>query len=440
MKRRDFLRTGAGAAVALGSFQQSSFGSPSYPHPTLDSAFAAARFDPAAPTSFTSIWTADTHYGIGEGDQILPVVWKEVRRIKHAPAFFAIAGDLICKASLSFGQVPDEKQAEAARAEFRAIKSHVTQIEKDVPVKLALGNHDTHPGEDAPKLFQSVFPERPEYHAFRVKGVPFVFLNGGSSGYLDEEQRTWFRQKVENRFDPDFSFVTACHQPSLGRVTNERGVTQAFRQAMPDVDGDVWMVGGHHHKNEDQCFQLAQGLVTQATITTPNPTVWGTEKPGYWVYGFSQGKLVTRVFRRLGQGYSLAPAPPKDKPKPLRLPFEGVDHLWKTLVGEDDEPYRITTDARWCQNYWYYNKKLVYRFPLTLGEGKSRRLAVLNSAESDKPPKYFLSADGEHWTTVEPQRRENGMSLFSIPPDCLAASTVHIRLERCSVSGFALLT
>jgi len=439
MKRRTFLRGTAGAALGMATLPNALRANPTYPHATLKAAFAAAKFDPSAPDAFTTIWTADTHYGIGEGAEILPHVWNEVRQMEQAPAFFAVAGDLVCKASLSFGQIPNDQQKEAAREEFRAMKAHVDRIESEIPVKLALGNHDTHPGEDRPELFHDVFPDRPEYHACYVKGVPFIFLNGGSSGYLDEEQRRWFRSEVEGRFDPERSLVTVCHQPSLGRVTNERGVTQAFREAMPDVNGDVWMIGGHHHKNEDQCFQLPQGVITQSTITTPNPTVWGTDKPGYWVYGFAGGKLATRVFRRLGQGYTVAPEPPRHTPKPLRLPFEDTETLWQVLVGEGDEPYRVSSNAQWCQNYWYYNKELVYRFPLALGEDKAHQLAILNSPESEKTMTYELSPDGNHWITIDRPTRKGDMTQLDLPAACHQSGEVHVRLAHCSVSGFALL-
>ncbi|MCF6283987.1 MAG: metallophosphoesterase [Candidatus Hydrogenedentes bacterium] len=439
MKRRTFLKGSAGSALAMAGLPNILQAAPAYPHSTLKAAFATAHFDPSAPDSFTTIWTADTHYGFGEGAEILPVVWEEVRRMDHAPAFFAVAGDLICKASNHFGQVPGEKQREEAWEEFRAIKTHVDRIEEHIPVKLTLGNHDTHPAEDRPELFHDVFPDRPEYHAFEVKGVPFIFLNGGSCGNPDKEQRNWFRREVEARFDPERSLVTVCHQPSLGRVTNERGVTKAFRHALSDVDGDVWMIGGHHHKNEDQCFQLPQSIITQATITTANPIAWGTEHPGYWIYGFSKGKLAVRVFRRIGQGYAVTNTPPKLQPKPLRLPFEDTDTLWKVLVGEGDDAYRVTTNAQWCQNYWYYTKELVYEFPLSLAENKARRLAVLNSPESDKTPIYQLSPDGTQWTDVELPERKGSMTSLPIPDACIASGAIHVRLRYCAVSGFALL-
>lgn len=439
MKRRTFLQRGTAAVLGAGVLAQGPHARAAYPFSTPEEAFAAAGYDPAGPGAFTTIWTADTHYGIGDSAAILPRVWNEVRQMADAPAFFAIAGDLICKASLSFGQIPDPKQKEEAREEFRAIKAHIEAIERHIPVKLALGNHDTHPGEDRPTLFHDVFPNRPEYHAFTVKNVPFIFLNGGSSGYLDGDQRRWFRASVEKHFDPAYSLMSVCHQPALGRVTNERGVTQAFREALPDVDGDVWMVGGHHHKNEDACFQLPRGLITQATITTSNPTVWGTEKPGYWIYGFSGGKLAARVFRRMGAGYAVAPPPSREHPRPLRLPFEDTETLWQVLVGEGDGPYRVSANARWCQNYWYYNKELVYRFPLDRAGETPRYLAVLSTPEGETPPVYEVSADGNAWVPVQKPRYERAMARLPIPEPARDRGEVYVRLAHCAVSGFALL-
>lgn len=439
MRRRTFLKTSAGAALGLACTGPARGAIEHYPFATLQEAFAAASFDPGAPGAFTTVWTADTHYGIGDNDTILPPVLREVLQMPVQPAFFAIAGDLVCTASLSFGHVPNEKERETALAEFRALRTHVEAIEAHLPVKLALGNHDTHPGEDGPALFHTVFPERPEYHADTVEGVPFVFLNGGSSGYLDAAQRQWFRAQIERRFDPDASLMTVCHQPSLGRVTNERGVTRAYREALSGVTGDCWLIGGHHHHNLDECFQVPGGIVTQATITAANPSVWGTEKPGYWIYGFRDRKLAVRVFRRIGAGYAVAPAPPRDTPQPLRLPFEDVPVLWKVLVGEGDEPYRVSTDARWCQNYWYYTKRLVYRLPLEGDHKDAARLAVLCTPDGEAAPRYFLSSDGERWDVADGQRAEGAMTVFEIPAACRASERVFVRLEACAVSGFALL-
>ncbi len=442
MNRREFLwkTTGlclggaAGAAFATEPTQ-------AYPFRTLEDALASVGFDGARADSFTSVWTADTHYGTGDPERILPPIFTEVLAMRPLPAFFAVAGDLICKASLSFGQVPDESQAAEAIAEFEMFKRHVASIERHVPVKLALGNHDTHAKEDAPALFHTVFPERPEYHGFEVKGVPFLFLNGGSCGRLDEEQRAWFCNEVKRRHKPGGTLIAVCHQPSLSSVTAERGVPAAIREALAEAEGDLWLIGGHAHCNHDHCHRLPKGVITQAIITTASPNTWGSERPGYWVYAFSGGRLVARVYRHLGHGYRVATRPSPQSATPIRLPFEGRDDLvWHILVGEGDEAYLVDAKAARCQNYWHYTQSLTYRFPLELGRGKARRVAVLETPVGDEPRKYFVSADGVRWDEVNEPEQQWAFTRFSIPAHALDAGVVFVKVEQCVVSGFALTT
>src|SRR5713226_1791107 len=110
MKRRYFLQTVVRTGGVLGGAfvrSQPSDAVPVYPFKTLAEAMAAAGFDPRHPSSFTVVWAADVHYGCGDAGQILPPVIREVNAMEPRPAFFGIAGDLICKGSLCFGQVPD---------------------------------------------------------------------------------------------------------------------------------------------------------------------------------------------------------------------------------------------------------------------------------------------------------------------------------------------
>jgi hypothetical protein len=225
----------------------------------------------------------------------------------------------------------------------------------------------------------------------------------------------------------------------LGRVVRERGVAAAVREALADCRGDLWMIAGHEHHNKDDCFRLPKAVITQATITAGNPSTFGTELPGYWIHGFTKGKLAARIFRRLGHGYAVAPPPPLDKAQSIRLPFEDrPDILWKVLVGEGDKPYRVETHAAWCLNYWYDAKRLVYRFPLKLAGGKAKRCLVLDEPMGKATPKYFLSPDGKTWEEAVRAERHSSETSLPISSACLDAGTVVLRLEGCAVSGFAL--
>lgn len=447
MNRRKFIRHSVlGAGVVLGGRHiaaEDATDAPAYPFATLAEAMASAKFDPNHTESFTVVWAADVHFGIGEPENILAPMAHEINRMTPAPAFFGIIGDLILKASISFGQIPDDAQKKEAIEEFKLVKEHLKHFDKRIPIKMTLGNHDTYPGEEKCALFHTVFPDEPEYHAFTIKGVPFIFLNGGSSGLFDSRQIEWFRDQVRKLHKPDGTLITAVHQPSLGSVVKERGITAAFRDVLPETQGNLWMISGHIHRNVDTCFQLPKAIITQAAITAGNPKVWGTDHPAYWIYAFHNGKLAARICRRIGKGYGVAPPPPLDKAQPLLLPFEKDERiLWKVMVGEGDKDYLVEAKkAAWCLNYWWYNEFLTYKFPLSLAGGKAKCFALLETAFGEKPRKYLASPDGTLWEDVTAIVERNGpRTSFPIPKSCIESGTLHIRVEQCATSGFALTT
>jgi hypothetical protein len=238
--------------------------------------------------------------------------------------------------------------------------------------------------------------------------------------------------------------MLAVHQPSVGSAVRERGIGAAMRDALAEAKGDLWLLGGHEHRNEDQRFLLPSGVtLAQATITAGNPVVWGTDRPGYWVYCFQGGRLRGRLFRQVGgaNGFSVHPATVTADPRPLRLPFEDHrDVLWRVMVGEGDESYRVTTQAAWCLNYWAYARRLEYRFPLSLTGGKARRCTVLMEpmGSKDRPLRISVSSDGEDWHEVADAAVQGQYHTFAIPKSCAASGTLVVRLENCAVSGFAL--
>ncbi len=80
-----------------------------YPLATLAQAYAAAGFDAAAKNAAVFVAAADVHYGYCDEEGMLPII-QEVHAMAPRPAFFVITGDLICSASIAFGNRPDEKQ------------------------------------------------------------------------------------------------------------------------------------------------------------------------------------------------------------------------------------------------------------------------------------------------------------------------------------------
>ena len=50
---------------------------------------------------------------------------------------------------------------------------------------------------------------------------------------------------------------------------------------------------------------------------------------------------------------------------------------------------------------------------------------------------FSTSADGQTWQPAEPEKKDSHYTL-TIPANCLASGSLHLRLERCAVSGFTL--
>ncbi|MBL9156455.1 MAG: metallophosphoesterase [Verrucomicrobiales bacterium] len=438
--RRHFLRTSAALAASSGI----AIGEEKRHARTLDEAYRMLGFDPKAAGSFTALWMADIHYGIGKTQAILPPIIAEIERMSPRPAFIGIVGDLIVSASHSFGTVPGEKDRALALEEFRALKKHSNELARLAPLKLTLGNHDTYPGESDLGLFRSVFGDTPVTHAFEEKGVAFIIANGGSCGRLGEAQEEWFQKEARRLHRSGGTLVTAIHQPSVGSVVNERGITSAVRRGFEGLRGDLWVIGGHIHTNSDRVLRIPGGeRLVNASITAANPTVWGTERPGYWLWCFRDGRLIGRLFRKVAdevEGWRIESPEVTTSEQALLLPFENEpDILWKVLVGEGDDPYRTATKAAWCENYWAYASQLDYRLPLSLANGKAKRCTILAAPMAPKGQTLQIntSADGRTWEPAEPEKKDSRFTL-AIPASCLAGGNLHLRLERCAVSGFAL--
>lgn len=418
---------------------------PDYPFTTLDQALQAVAFQPRNDRALTVVVTSDPHYDANKPDTrpMAPVI-SEINAMRTAPAFLVITGDLIVTGSTSFGHVPNEGQKAMAKEEFRALQRALRELRNDVQVKLVLGNHDTYPYEKDAALFRSVFPERELYSSVDAAGLHCLFLNGGHAGRLDAAQLDWLKRDV-SAAAPEREVVLFVHQPSLGSVVNERGISQAVLAAFGDHRGVLRLVGGHAHSNRSLLFRLPRTCIIQHTVTTCNGEVWGSEKPGYWVYCVQEGRLAARVYRRLGQGYRIDRDPDTSTARDLTVPFQGrEDILWRLLVGEDhDKDYLVKAQAGDCETHWHYVRELVYRFPLSVTDQKASRLAILASlGYGEKSASVSASATGATWHVLELPRPQQSVYTFPIPAACLDAGVLYVRIARDTMSpvvaGFAL--
>jgi hypothetical protein len=419
---------------------------PAYPQASARAAAEALGFDPAAPGCAWFVACTDSHIAFPKSPEFPRYIIDDVNAMEPAPAFLVVTGDMICSASLSFGNRPNAAQKKTAIKEFEAVRDSLKQIKRGVPVRFAPGNHDTYPGEVDAALLRSVFPMAKPYSRDVLAGVQLFFLNGGSSGDLDTKQRAWLRGQAAS-VPADAQVILFVHQPALGSVVSERGIGAPVAASFAAHRGPMWMLAGHVHSNHDSVFKLPNTTIVQTSMATCSPNYWGgPQKPGYWIYCLDNGVVKGRIYRRFPQGYRLMPLPDRSNPRAIPVPFEGLKPILRTvLVGDGDREFLKSAKAADVISWWAYVKDLQYAFPKALFQAPPTRLAVLASlSHNHKNPKrrghLFLSPDGEAWQEVDLSSPKNGCYVFPIPAEIQAAGAIHVRITaNGNLGGFAFL-
>ncbi|GJM27432.1 MAG: hypothetical protein DHS20C17_00670 [Cyclobacteriaceae bacterium] len=446
MKRREFSELAILGFPGI-YFTKVGFGQDTrmnYPFRTLPEAFRAIGFDPKKKGNSFFVVTADVHYG-SAGDGMMTTV-EDVNKMNPKPAFFCVNGDLIVHASTHFGAVPDENSRQAAIDEFQQFKADVDKLNHQVPLKLTLGNHDTHPQEIDPILFWEVFPGYPAYQSIDLEGVHLIFLNGHSTGYIDTEQMQWLEKDV-NSIEISQEVIIFVHQPSMSRRVRERGIPAAISKAFENHKGQIWLIGGHQHKNSHEIFKLKNTKLIEHRITCGTIRIWGgPEKPGYWIYCLHQGEVVGRIFKQRTEGYRIESLPELTSAQAVPIPFDNCDSLiWKILVGEGDRTFLIESKAEDCLNYWAYVKSLTYRLPLIDTNNLATKLAVLAEHQSDnvgKPGQYWVSLNLEDWQEIPLQEAKVDLLILPIPSVFQKTKNIYFKFipsGEAAVAGFALV-
>jgi hypothetical protein len=419
---------------------------PAYPYPDAHAAAADLGFDAAAPGCAWFVACTDSHVAFPKSPEFPRYIIDDVNTMEPAPAFLVVTGDMICSASLSFGNRPNAAQKKTAIKEFEAVRDSLKEIKRGVPIRFAPGNHDTYPGETDAALLRSVFPMAKPYSIEVLAGVHLFFLNGGSSGSLDADQQTWLLSEAA-RVPTEAQAILFVHQPALGSVATERGIGAPVAKSFADHRGLMWMLAGHVHSNHDSVFQLPNTTIVQTSMATCSPNYWGgPQKPGYWIYCLENGVVKGRIYRRFPQGYRIMPLPDRGNPRAIPVPFEGLKPVLRTvLVGDGDREFLKSAKAADVITWWAYIKDLQYAFPKTLFQTPPTRLAVLASlSHNHKDPKrrghLFLSADGEEWQEVTLSAPRNGSYVVPIPAEVQAADAIHVRITGSgNLGGFAFL-
>lgn len=447
MKRRIFIKDGLiGLGVAL--LPQTLCLSQSYndyPYRSLNEAFRAMAFDPYKKGTAYFTVTADVHYG-SAGDGMGATV-KEVNLMDPKPAFFCVNGDLIVSGSRSFGAVPDVNERRQAIKELSDFKADAAKLNPDIPLKLTLGNHDTHPKEVDPLMFWEVFPEYRPYQSLDLEGVHIIFLNGHSTGYIDPVQEKWLRNDVQN-ISNETTVIILVHQPSMSHRVRERGIPEVISNVFDNHHGVIWLIGGHEHTNDQKIFRLKKTKLIEHHITCGTINIWGgPEKPGYWIYCLDEGRVFGRVYRQRSAGYRLEPNPKVKYAQEVPKPFDHTNNiLWRIMVGEGDREYLVKSNAEDCLNYWAYVKELIYCVPLEENNNEGRRIGLLTDHRMEninRNGQYFISSNMKDWQEIRLSANADDVLIFEMPKIFISRKRVYFRFTpsgEAAVGGLALLS
>lgn len=414
-----------------------------YPYQNIDNAFKAAEFNQAKDNASFFIVLSDSHWGLG-GEGIPKAFIDEINAMKPLPKFLLINGDIINSASVCFGNVPKSPKAkEKALNEFKELKTFLGQLNPKISYKLTLGNHDTYPYEKDAGLFHQIFPKHTLYSSFDLSGVHIVLLCGGQSGDIDKKQLEWLKKDIA-KIPKDQTVILFAHQPAFSQIVRERGISQAIRSVFAQHRGNMWVVGGHCHRNSIQVFNLPETKIVQTTIISSNPKK--VKAPGYWVYCLENGKVQSRIYREINSGFRIAKKPNYAKTKEIPIPFaETENRLWTLMIGDGDRQYLVKGKGGDVVTWWAYIKELIYKLPLSKANNQATQIALLanlGKIDTDKTNQIYLSADGENWQEQKLSQPSNQVYLFDIPEDMRQKQYLFVKIignnSTCYLGGFAL--
>ena len=438
LNRRQFVG-GLAGTVAFGCLRTAYAATPQ----DWKTAFGSIGFDPTAADCGIFVLSGDVH--VPNYSHRLAATIDAWNAMTPTPAFAMMLGDNVSYVSQEFGHKPrNDKEWKMAADAIETFNAETSRLRKDIPLKLVIGNHDSYPGEKDAEFFCShVRGGMKPYYSFDALGIRFIVWNGGNDGSIDPAQRAWIRRVVSET--PKGMQICVCvHQPSVGAVGMERGVSETAQTAFADRTGENWLLAGHIHYNRFRKFKFPASTLVEAA----HPM----NKDGYWIYGVRNGRIAARVFCATDAA-PVAGDMPDDIAAEGRIPvaFDAFDDIrTKVFVGEANElAWRKDIGRTADSGSWFiYLDRIRHVFPLAQIAPGAQEILLLGwldgNLKTHEPEHFFLSADGEGWTEVKPvSAPRDGVVRFPIPKALRNAATLHTDFRsyhydaRSNLCGFA---
>lgn len=438
LNRRQFVG-GLAGTVAFGCLRTAFAAVPQ----DWKAAFRSVGFDPSAPGCGVFVLSGDVH--VPNYSNRLAATIDAWNAMEPKPAFAMMLGDNVSYVSQEFGHKPrNDKEWKMAADAIAAFDTETARLRTDIPLKLVIGNHDSYPGEkDAAFFCSHVRGGMKPYYSFDALGLRFIVWNGGNDGSIDAAQLDWILKVVAGT-PKEMQICVCVHQPSVGAIGMERGISEAVQKAFAGRTGEDWLLAGHIHANRFRKFRLSSSTLVEAAHTG--------NKDGTWIYGVRDGRIVARVLCATDRAPAVGDMPADIASEGrLRVAFDGFDDVRaKVFIGDANErAWRQDIGKTADSGSWFiYLDRIRHAFPLAQIAPGAKEILILGwldgNLKTHEPEHFRLSSDGRNWTEVKPlAAAQDGVVRFPIPKALRQAVTLHSDFQsyhyeaRSNLCGFA---
>lgn len=314
------------------------------------------------------------------------------------------------------------------------------------PLKIVLGNHDCHVGEEPLGKFMMencrFFNEL--HYSFELGGARIIMLSTTHDGDIIPSELEYLAAQLM-LVSPGQDIVLMAHQPGNSR-TVDWALQNKLSAALSGVTNRLWYICGHDHDYGDARHPLALTDMQRWKVgagTGPWVHFGPDYLPTMAAVTFSGGKLQRRyAWSGVDRMWYEYPEFNQPAPTPLRQMLSGLSaftvlsshfHGSFTLSDHIDNAPGATTyydNGTWL----VYCNDVKIHFPLPPTATKFFYIASTKASAID------LSADGSVWTSVAVPNDIDNAFIVTVPAPLLSASTIYARVRGAGIVsawGFA---
>jgi hypothetical protein len=409
---------------------------------TLQDAYAALGFDPAAPGNRVLVHFSDPHLHLDPGDgncdatNLNVKLVNAINAMQPAPGKILVSGDISSSYSSAPGSPWSGRAAFYGAAEMGWWYSALSAL-TNVPIediRWVPGNHDQIATETNAELFCAMLG-RPPHEVLDYAGIRFFLMNGGNCSEPSEPERQWLRQQAAATA-PTQTVAVMVHQPAFSSMATERGTGLVLREVFGNWPGRWWLLSGHAHYQELSAWQVGTSEVVMAVSGTVNTNAFCGQMhvAGFRIYCLSNGIAGTIYCHFDDDDFEVEGMPDWAHPIPYVAVFEGIDGLlWRRLKSPALAP-EVVYAQTYGSLYWYaYPVELQWQLPLNTFSNQATHFLI---ASGGLHGRVSFSFDRTNWVDVPDVAPTNQVYAFPLPAGVAVAATGYARFWHPTADNF----